>query len=126
MRLIQLLSQRYGRLVSVAIGFALGALLPMTVIAKSPEKPAKEEALFTAIKVDYRSADPVLGLIDSRRYQSLNGEWQLTVDPMQSGMPNTFRPGFLKNERPVTGMELIEYDLEAGPDIRVPETQQWP
>lgn len=120
MQLIELIMYTRRGLTTLALGLSLWASTSITAIANAPEEPAEEEALFTAIKVDYQAADPVLGLIDSRQRQSLNGAWQLTVDPMQIGMPNTFRPGFLQNQRPVTGMELIEYDVEAGPAIRVP------
>ncbi len=79
-----------------------------------------EESVFAPAQIDYPAPDPLLGLVDARSMTSLNGEWRMIVDPMGVGDPGSFFGGFAQNRRPVTGMELIEYDLEASPPIRVP------
>lgn len=90
----------------------------------SVEQPGKkikeEESPFAVLQVDYPDSDPVLGLVDSRSMTSLNGTWNMIIDPMGVGEPGGFFGGFTKNRRPETGMELIEYDFEKSPEVRVP------
>ncbi len=86
----------------------------------TPTEDESEEAIFKTVAVEYPAASPVLGFIDSRATQSLNGQWRLTVDPMGVGEPGSFMGGFNLNRKPQTGMDLIEYDLAGGQSIRVP------
>ena len=69
----------------------------------------------------YPSSDHLIGWIDSRQTQSLNGEWSYIVDPMNNGLPETsFFGGFPKNKIQKTGMELIEYNFETASKIQIP------
>ena len=69
----------------------------------------------------YPSADHLIGWIDSRQIESLNGEWSYIVDPMNNGLPeSSFFGGFPKNKTQKTGMELIEYNFETAAKIQIP------
>ena len=69
----------------------------------------------------YPSSDHLIGWIDSRQIQSLNGEWSYIVDPMNNGLPeSSFFGGFPKNKIQITGMELIEYNIETASKIQIP------
>ncbi len=69
----------------------------------------------------YPSPDHLIGWIDSRQIQSLNGEWSYIVDPMNNGLPeSSFFGGFPKNKIQKTGMELIEYNFETASKIQIP------
>lgn len=69
----------------------------------------------------YPSADHLIGWIDSRQIESLNGEWSYIVDPMNNGLPeSSFFGGFPKNKIQKTGMELIEYNFETASKIQIP------
>jgi beta-glucuronidase len=69
----------------------------------------------------YPSSDHLIGWIDSRQIQSLNGEWSYIVDPMNNGLPEaSFFGGFPKNKIQKTGMELIEYNFETASKIQIP------
>ena len=69
----------------------------------------------------YPSSDHLIGWIDSRQIQSLNGEWSYIVDPMNNGLPeSSFFGGFPKNKIQKTGMELIEYNFETASKIQIP------
>ena len=69
----------------------------------------------------YPSSDHLIGWIDSRQIQSLNGEWSYIVDPMNNGLPeSSFFGGFPKNKIQITGMELIEYNFETASKIQIP------
>lgn len=80
----------------------------------------KVETPFQPIEIDFPAAEPVLGMIDSRQVQSLNGDWKAIIDPMGVGNPNALSPGFFKDAKNITGMELIEYDFDAADSLRVP------
>jgi len=75
---------------------------------------------FAANQIDYPAADPLLGFVDARNMQSLNGEWRLIIDPMGVGDPGSIFGGFVHNRQPNTDMDLIEYNFETSPTVRVP------
>ena len=68
-----------------------------------------------------------LGLItntDGRKTISLDGQWQAIIDPYESGyydyryQPST--SGYFKDEKPKTKSDLIEYDFDKSPTLKVP------
>ena len=75
---------------------------------------------FATKQIDYPAADPLLGFIDARNKRSLNGDWRLIVDPMGVGDPGSIFGGFVRNRQPSTDMDLIEYNYETSPTVRVP------
>src|SRR5215204_3313725 len=61
---------------------------------------------------------------DGRKMVSLDGEWKMIVDPYESGFYDyRYRPsanGYFKNAKPKTKSELIEYDFDKSPSLKVP------
>ena len=68
-----------------------------------------------------------IGLIantDGRKTVSLNGQWQTIVAPYESGYYNyRYQPtdnGYLKNAKPKSKTDLIEYDFDSSATLNVP------
>src|SRR5918911_2393429 len=68
-----------------------------------------------------------VGLIantDGRKTMSLDGQWQVIVDPYESGYYNyRYQPsdnGYFKNAKPKTKSDLIEYDFDSSGSLQVP------
>jgi len=61
---------------------------------------------------------------DGRKTTSLNGDWQVIVDPYESGYYNyRYQPsdnGYFKNAKPKTKSDLIEYDFDNSTTLKVP------
>jgi beta-glucuronidase len=65
-----------------------------------------------------------LGFVEARGGQSLDGDWHVIVDPYENGFydyrqqprPN----GYFKNEKPRSPSDLVEYDFDRSPVLRVP------
>ncbi len=70
------------------------------------------------------ATDPLLMHPEGRINVSLDGEWQTIIDPYDNGYqdyrshPNP--DGYFKNARPTSPSDLIEYDFERSPTLRVP------
>lgn len=62
--------------------------------------------------------------IDGRTTLSLNGAWQVIVDPYENGYYNyRYEPsgeGYFKNKKPQTKHDLIEYDFDGSGTLAVP------
>jgi len=68
-----------------------------------------------------------IGLItntEGRKTTSLDGQWQVIVDPYESGYYNyRYQPsdnGYFKNAKPKSKSELIEYDFDKSATLKVP------
>src|ERR1051325_11576199 len=61
---------------------------------------------------------------EGRNTTSLNGQWQVIVDPYESGFYNyRYQPsdnGYFKNAKPKNKSELIEYDFDSSSTLKVP------
>ena len=61
---------------------------------------------------------------EGRNTTSLNGQWQVIVDPYESGFYNyRYQPsdnGYFKNAKPKNKSELIEYDFDKSGTLKVP------
>ena len=79
-----------------------------------------EENLLSRTALEYQKADQLIGWIDSRSKQTLNGTWHYIVDPMDNGLPESIFGGFPKNKIQKDGMELIEYNFEKAKQLQVP------
>ena len=79
-----------------------------------------EENLLSRKALEYQKADQLIGWIDSRSKQTLNGTWHYIVDPMDNGLPESIFGGFPKNKIQKDGMELIEYNFEKAKQLQVP------
>ena len=74
-----------------------------------------------------RAADAVLPLIqnvDAYEGMSLNGDWNYIVDVQEEGYydyrMNPTRWGFFVNAKPQRPEDLIEYDFDKSPTMRIP------
>lgn len=61
---------------------------------------------------------------EGRKSISLNGQWQVIIDPYESGFYNyRYQPsdnGYFKNAKPKNKSELIEYDFDKSETLKVP------
>lgn len=61
---------------------------------------------------------------EGRKTISLNGPWQTIVDPYESGFYDyryqPSRDGYFRNARPRSKSDLIEYDFDKSPALKVP------
>ncbi len=61
---------------------------------------------------------------EGRKTTSLNGQWQVIVDPYESGFYDyRYQPsnnGYFKNAKPKNKSELIEYDFDKSETLKVP------
>lgn len=68
--------------------------------------------------------DGLITNVEARKTISLNGNWQIIVDPYESGFYNyRYQPsdsGYFKNAKPKSKSELIEYDFDKSPTLKVP------
>jgi beta-glucuronidase len=62
--------------------------------------------------------------IDSRQKISLDGNWQIIIDPYESGYYDyRYQPrgdGYFLNRKPATKSDLIEYNFDTAPQLQVP------
>jgi beta-glucuronidase len=68
-----------------------------------------------------------IGLItntEARKTTSLDGQWQMIIDPYESGYYNyRYQPidnGYFKNAKPKSKTDLIEYDFDKSATLKVP------
>ena len=87
----------------------------------------KEDDPFTAFfnpkKIDYPDPDPLINNVFSRKKLSLNGKWNIVLDPKSV----TTTGGVQNNRKSKTGFELIEYSFDDKNQLNVPgdwNTQQ--
>jgi len=74
-----------------------------------------------AIAADAPSIDLTNAL--GRDVQSLNGKWQIIVDPLDHGdtaSQERSEPGYFNNHRPSSSLELIEYSFHESQQLSVP------
>lgn len=108
-------------LLSLLVMLGASGCNTVTKVESSQSEHPEEANPFAAQKINYPTPGPVLGLIDSRKATSLNGQWKMIIDPMSGGDPaGGFFGGFPPNKQSKTGMELIEYNFETADSVRVP------
>lgn len=90
-----------------------------TQAPSEPPSPSQDNP-FAPSQIVYPAADPLLGFVDARDMTSLNGDWNMIVDPMNAGDPGSIFGGFVRNRQPASDMDLIEYNYETSPTVRVP------
>jgi beta-glucuronidase len=80
--------------------------------------------LATLAGVAQRPANPLLQNIHSRNSVSLDGLWQIIIDPLENGYYNhRYQPkgdGFFMNAKMQSPSDLIEYDFDTGHELMVP------
>jgi beta-glucuronidase len=71
-----------------------------------------------------RAQDGLITNTDGRKTINLNGNWQMIVDPYESGFYDyRYQPsnnGYFKNAKPKNKSELIEYDFDKSETLKVP------
>ncbi|UXX77697.1 beta galactosidase jelly roll domain-containing protein [Reichenbachiella carrageenanivorans] len=69
-------------------------------------------------------AQGLLQNVSSRVHQSLDGTWQIIVDPMETGYYNhSWKPkknGYFIDEKPKTVSDRVEYDFDTSDELYVP------
>tara|TARA_R110002110_G_scaffold415748_1_gene654832 strand:+ start:67909 stop:70029 length:2121 start_codon:yes stop_codon:yes gene_type:complete len=94
--------------------------------ASSDEAHAVESAdeegvnLFAPPPVDYKAPSPLVTNIPGRSTTSLNGQWNIVIDKLGIGEFGIFGTGYAANEKPESGMELIEYSFDERQQLTVP------
>ena len=77
------------------------------------------ESLFSQLNSDF-----LLQNIEARDKVTLNGMWQIIVDPLENGYYNhRYQPkdnGYFKNAKMQSPSDLIEYDFDTGYQLQVP------
>jgi len=70
------------------------------------------------------NAGNVLQNVYSRKIQTLNGSWNHIVDPYDNGYydyrMNINKSGFFKNQKPKSVSDIVEYNFDTSPLIKVP------
>ncbi len=71
-----------------------------------------------------RAQDGLITNTEGRKTISLNGNWQVIIDPYESGFYDyRYQPsnnGYFKNAKPKNKSELIEYDFDKSETLKVP------
>ncbi len=71
-----------------------------------------------------QAQDGLITNSEGRRSTTLNGQWQVIIDPYESGFYNyRYQPsdnGYFKNAKPKDKSELIEYDFDKSGTLNVP------
>ena len=102
----------------------LAGLFALCFSVKAAEKTAESEedsTPFDTPELVVADADPlVLGFVDARSKQNLNGTWNFLVDPMGVGAPGGFFGGWASTRTPVDEWQLLEYSYPTARQIRVP------
>lgn len=119
-------------------GFVAAAVLLTAACSGEPETPPPAPAIqaevadtasevrepdanpFAPPEIEYPAADLLLGWIDARQMQSLNGTWRMIVDPMKVGDPGSIFGGFISDRQKQSPYDLIEYDFRTSPEVQVP------
>ena len=69
-------------------------------------------------------AAPTLQNVYARTGHTLDGQWHVIVDPYENGFYDYRlepRPrGYFKNDKPQSPSDLVEYDFDRSPVLRVP------
>jgi beta-glucuronidase len=80
--------------------------------------------LVLAPSVQAQETGPIVNTYAGRKISTLNGQWQVIVDPYESGFYNyRYQPsdnGYFKNAKPKDKSELIEYDFDKSGTLNVP------
>ena len=82
--------------------------------------------LMALLNMSVRAAEylPIVGNVFNRQSVSLNGDWHYIVDVQEEGYydyrMNPTRWGFFRNAKPQKPEDLIEYDFDASPTMKIP------
>jgi beta-glucuronidase len=76
------------------------------------------------INVGAQQSSPLITNTSGRSTVSLNGSWQIIIDPYETGYYDyRFQPrgdGYFRNTKPKSPSDLIEYDFDSSQQLQVP------
>ncbi|WP_421896734.1 glycoside hydrolase family 2 protein [Marinoscillum sp.] len=76
------------------------------------------------LAVNFGKAQSLLQNVSGRVNQSLDGTWQIIVDPMETGYYNIAREpkknGYFTDEKPESVSDRVEYDFDSSDQLNVP------
>ncbi|HEY0460656.1 MAG TPA: glycoside hydrolase family 2 TIM barrel-domain containing protein [Pyrinomonadaceae bacterium] len=79
--------------------------------------------VFVAL-INAQPPSPFVANLDGRAATSLDGAWRTIIDPYETGYYNyrwePRRDGYFQNTKPKNAQDLIEYDFDTSPELRVP------
>src|SRR4051812_21314260 len=74
--------------------------------------------------VHAQQSAPLITNIDGRHTMSLDGRWQIIIDPYETGYYDyRWQPrndGYFKNQKPQSPSDLVEYDFDSSQQLNVP------
>ena len=106
---------------SLAFLTASLSVLLLTVNSAFAEQRSEEQAPLSRPEISAPTPDPeVIGFIDSRNTLSLNGTWNLLIDPMGVGDPGGAFGGWASARQQENAWQLIEYNYSSARKISVP------
>src|SRR4051812_35619343 len=74
--------------------------------------------------VQAQQPPPLITNIDGRHAMSLDGHWQIIIDPYETGYYDyRWQPrveGYFKNQKPNSPSDLVEYDFDSSEQLNVP------
>jgi len=77
-----------------------------------------------SISASAQQSTPLITNIQGRDTISLNGSWQVIIDPYETGYYDyRFQPrgdGYFQNTKPKNPSDLVEYDFDSSPQLQVP------
>jgi len=80
--------------------------------------------VLACISVSAQQSTPLITNIQGRDTVSLNGSWQVIIDPYETGYYDyRFQPrddGYFKNTKPKSPSDLVEYDFDSSSQLQVP------
>ncbi|MEY2867960.1 MAG: Beta-glucuronidase, partial [Bacteroidota bacterium] len=74
--------------------------------------------LLVLLKCTFLSAQDFMTNIPARKQTSLNGKWQVIIDPYDVGIKSW--KALYKDKKPVEKSEFYEYSFDGGPVFDVP------
>lgn len=76
------------------------------------------------VGVQAQQSSPLITNIDGRHTMSLDGRWQIIIDPYETGYYDyRWQPrndGYFKNQKPQSPSDLVEYDFDSSQQLNVP------
>jgi beta-glucuronidase len=72
----------------------------------------------------FAQVSPLISNIQGRMIKSLNGDWQIIIDPYETGFYNyryqESTTGFFLNQKPKDKTDMVEYDFDKSETLKVP------
>ncbi|MCD0488825.1 beta-glucuronidase [Pedobacter sp. MC2016-14] len=80
--------------------------------------------LLIALSTYLNAEVPLITNVSARNITSLNGKWNYIIDPLDNGFFDyrlePLKNGFFKNQKPTNPSQLIEYNFDTSPYMKIP------